>query len=70
MDRTGPKMSNHRSVLMCGELESDGPRPPGVNAGVPCQDPGTARAIVAIAFTMAALIAVCLSAVGVHTTWL
>jgi hypothetical protein len=63
-------MSSHRPVLMFGVFESDGPRPPGANAGVPCQDPGTPRAIVAIAFTMAVLIAACLSAVGVHTTWL
>jgi hypothetical protein len=42
-------MSNHRPVLVFGVFESDGPRPPGVNAGVSCQDAVTPRAIVAIA---------------------
>ena len=61
-------MSNQWPVLVLGLFESDGPRPPGLVAGVTCQDPAPPRAIAAIAFVMAALIATCRSAVGVHTT--
>ena len=61
-------MPNQWPVLVLGVFESDGPRPPGLVAGVTCQDPATPRAIVAIAFVMAALIAACRSAIVVHTT--
>ena len=68
-DRTGPKMSNQKPVLVLDKCESDGPRPPGLVAGVTCQESAPLRAIAAIAFVMAALIATCRSAVGVHTAW-
>ena len=62
-------MSNQWQVLVLDKCESDGPRPPGLVAGVASQDSGPLRAIAAIAFVMAALIATCRSAVGVHTAW-
>ena len=67
--RTGPKMSNHRPVgLRVGWGESDGPRPPGTAAGVPCQAAAAPFLMVAIAVLMVSLIVAWRSGEGWQTT--
>ena len=66
---TGPKISNQWPTgTRAGWCESDGPRPPGGAAGVPCQDVAAAFLMVAVAALMASLIVAWRSGDGEQTT--
>lgn len=65
----GPKISNHwPTELRAGWWESDGPRPPGTAAGVPCQDAAAPFLMVVVATLMASLIVAWRSGEGEQTT--
>ncbi len=66
---TGPKISNQwPTEPRAGWWESDGPRPPGIAAGVPCQDAAAPFLMVAVAALMALLIVVWRSGEEEQTT--